>query len=285
MQQADHEEHARLVVIAPAAAEILEELGLTDDVVGVGDYIDRPPALLALPRVGDYNQPSIEAVLELQADILITTTSKAAQASNRHFRQLGVEVVELDTSTMDVVRESILLLGNRLARHESAERLVREFDNAMQEIRTAAQGARPRSVLFVVGRDPLYAAGPGSHIDGMIAATGGINLLQAGAPYQMVSLEAVLEKMPDVIIDTSDNSPHALRGIEPGTWGTWDFLPAVRKNRVFWVDPDLLVIPGMRLPGMTRRVGRMIHPEIFGAPGEFDFRPDRSMERPLEDSP
>jgi len=278
-------ESARLVVIAPAAAEILEELGLTGDVVGIGDYIDRPAALLTLPRVGAYNQPSVEAVLELQADILITAESEAAQTSNRQLRTLGLEVLELDTSTLDGVRESILILGDRLARQKDAVRLVREIDHSMEEIREAAKGAGRRSVLFVVGRDPLYAAGPGSHIDGMIAAAGGINLLQTGAPYQMVSLEAVLGKMPDVIIDTSDNGPGALRGIEPGSWGSWDFLPAVRKNRVFWVDPDLLVIPGMRLPEMTRRIGRMIHPDLFGEPAESDFRPDSSMERPREDSP
>ncbi len=259
------------MVVSPSAAEILGRLGLAGDVVGIGDYVREPESLLTLPRVGAYNQPSVEAVLELRPDALITVKSDAARVSNRRFRSLGVDVIELDTSTLDGVRASITTLGERLHREEEAARLVGEMDEAMAEVRRTAEGADRPEVLCVVGTDPLYAAGPGSHIDRMIEAAGGVNLLSDGAPYQMISLETVLERMPEVIIDTSDNRPDARRGRRTGSWGAWEFLPAVRKNRVFWVDPELLVIPGIRLPEMTRRIGRMIHPEIFGEPTEADF--------------
>jgi iron complex transport system substrate-binding protein len=123
----------------------------------------------------------------------------------------------------------------------------------------------------------------------MIRNAGGKNAAaDSGAPYQLVSLEAMLEELPDVIIDTSDNGPGARRGRQPGPWGTWEFLPAVRENRVFWIDPDLLVIPGIRLPAMTERMGRLIHPEIFGEPAEADFKPSDEpgpTETTIEDSP
>jgi iron complex transport system substrate-binding protein len=154
----------------------------------------------------------------------------------------------------------------------------------MRAVGSRAAAAPRLKVLFVVGRDPLYVAGPGSHIDTMIRSAGGANIAaDSGAPYQMVSLEAMLERLPDVIIDTSDNRPDALRGRRPGPWETWDFLPAVRKNRVFWVDPDRLVIPGIRLPAMTERMGRLIHPELFGEPAEADFQ--TPTETTIEDSP
>ena len=49
------------------------------------------------------------------------------------------------------------------------------------------------------------------------------------------------------------------------------------------IDPDRLVIPGIRLPAMTERMGRLIHPELFGKPEEADFQ--TPTETTIEDSP
>jgi ABC-type Fe3+-hydroxamate transport system substrate-binding protein len=84
-------------------------------------------------------------------------------------------------------------------------------------------------------------------------------------------MEIILERAPEVIVDTSDNGESALRGRMAGPWSRWPFLPAVQQNRVYWVAPVRLVIPGPRLPRMTRLMGRLVHPEIFGAPSAEDF--------------
>jgi iron complex transport system substrate-binding protein len=127
-------------------------------------------------------------------------------------------------------------------------------------------------VLFVVGRDPLFVAGPGSHIDSLIRLGGGENVAaEVGAAYRRLSLEAALERMPDVIVDTSDNRPGAPRGRTPGAWEQWSFVPAVAENRVWHVEPDLLVIPGVRLPEMAELMARLIHPEAFGPPADDDI--------------
>jgi iron complex transport system substrate-binding protein len=264
---------ARLVVVSPAAAEMLAELELADRIVGVGDYVTRPGELDHLPRVGPYNAPNVEKVLELEADILITARSDAARSSSIRLEELGVEVLELDTDGWEGTREALRTLGERLDRKEEADRILESLESSMERIRRKVVGVDRPKVLVVVGRDPLYIAGPGSHIDEMIRAGGGINVAEdSDSTYQLASLEAVLSRMPDVIIDSSDNRPDAPRGRLPGSWSAWEFLPAVRRNRVFWIDPDLLAIPGIRLPAMTERVGRMLHPEIFGEPGDSDFR-------------
>jgi len=74
-----------------------------------------------------------------------------------------------------------------------------------------------------------------------------------------------------VIIDTSDNRPGSTRGATAGNWGRWEFLPAVTGGQVHHVGPAQLVIPGIRLAEMTERMGRFIHPELFGAPLAADY--------------
>ncbi len=267
-------ERARIVVMAPAAAEMLEALDATAQVIGIGDFVKRPESIAGLPRVGAYNAPNVERVLELDTDLLITVAGKASATSHERLRSLGVQVLALDTSTFDGVFASLAEVGRAIGKSTEAQAIDRRIREDLESIETMAIGLPPRRVLFVVGRDPLYVAGPGSHPAEMIARVGGINLADdARGSYQQFSMEAVLERRPDVIIDTSDNRPGAIRGRQTGIWGRWEFLPATRDNRVYHVDPSRLAIPGMRLAEMTRTVGRLIQPEIFGEPTDIDWSP------------
>lgn len=256
---------SRVVVLAPAAAEMLEALGLSDRVVGIGEFGPWPAGIAERPVLGGYDSPNVELALELRAEVVLTASSDAAAASHRRMDSLGIRVVALDTSTYQGIFDSLETIGELFARSAEASSLAKKMREELREIETRALGAPRRRVLFVVGSDPLYVAGPGSHIDEMIRLVGGRNVAHdALSSYQQVSLEAVLERMPEVIIDTSDNRPGAERGRVTGGWGRWSFVPAVRDERVYRVEPGRLVIPGLRLPEMTRLMGRLVQPEIFG---------------------
>ena len=262
----------RIVVMAPAAAEVLEILGMTDRVVGRGDFVAWPPAMQGLPKVGAYHAPSVETVLSLKTTLLLTTASQAAQGAHLKLRELGIEVLALETNTYESMLASIVSIGREVDREGEANRVVREIRREIDEIRELARDAPPRRVVFVVDRDPVYVAGPGSHVDEMIRAVGGENIAaDAASDWQLLSMEIIFERAPEVIVDTSDNRDGALRGRVAGPWDRWPFLPAVERDRVYWVDPIRLVIPGPRLPQMTRLMGRLIHPEIFGEPSPEDF--------------
>ena len=141
-------------------------------------------------------------------------------------------------------------------------------------MRARAAAAPARRVLVVVGREPLYVAGPGSHLDELLRAAGGENVAaDALSPYQLLSLEAALARRPEVIVDSSENRPGAMRGRALGDWGRWPFLPAVAERRVYFVDPVRLSIPGPRLGEMAELLARLIHPEVFGEASPAELGP------------
>jgi iron complex transport system substrate-binding protein len=262
----------RVVVLAPAAAEMLERLDLLDRVVGIGKFGPWPAAIAERPVVGGYDDPNTELILELGADLVLTAASEAGAAAHRQLESLGVRVLALDTSTFDGVFRSLQEVGRVFGKQEKASELVHSIQERLSALERRASALPRRRVLFVVGRDPLYVAGPGSHVDRMIQIAGGENLAHdALSPYQQVSLETMLERMPEVIVDTSDNRATALRGRDTGAWGRWEFLPAVKNGRVYQVEPGRLVIPGVRLPEMTELMARLVHPETFGEPSPTDL--------------
>ncbi len=262
----------RVAVIGPAIAEIMNELALLDRIAGLGEFGPWPEPISGLPVVGGYDSPNVEQVLSLDIDTVLNIQSQAAMAAHDHLRSLGIRVVELDTSTFEGVFQTIETLGNIFNRSAAATQLATTIRDELAEIERLAQGLERRRVLFVVGGSPEFVAGPGSHLDRLIRLVGGDNVAHdALAPYQQMSLETIIEREPQVIIDTSDNRPGALRGRLIGSWGRWKFLPAVRDERIYWVDPSRLVIPGIRLPEMARLMGKFIHPEVFGEPNPADY--------------
>lgn len=267
----------RIVVMAPAAAEMLEALAALDGVVGIGDFVREPAAIAGLPRVGAYDSPNVERVLDLEADLVVTAGSQAAEPAHLRLESLGVRVLALDTATYDGIFNALAELGRAIGRPDAALALAHGIRADLASIASDVRGLERRKVLFVVGRDPLYVAGPGSHVDEMITLAGGSNIAHdAGSPYPRMSMEAILERAPEIIIDTSDNRPNSRRGRAAADWARFEFLPAVRDDRVFSVDPQLLVIPGIRLPEMTRLMARLIHPEVFGEAGDSELGPRSS---------
>ena len=64
--------------MAPWAAETIVALGAEAEVVGVGDFVSWPPVLAPRPKVGAYDQPNLETLLGLGANLYVSTRSQAA---------------------------------------------------------------------------------------------------------------------------------------------------------------------------------------------------------------
>jgi len=267
----------RIAAMAPAAVEIIDALGGLDLVVAVGDFVEWPPAARNRPAIGAYNTPNIEQILKLEVDLFVTVRSDAGGTVHGKLRDLGVDVLELPLDTFEGTLEAIGTLGEALGLETRARDLVNGIGDRIELLRSRLSGVETRRVMVVVGTDPLYVAGPGSHLDEIVLSVGGVNIFDdALGTYQMVSLEAAIERRPEVIIDVSDNRPGSPRGRVEGVWSRWPFLPAVREKRIYQVDPVRLTIPGPRLPEMAELMAKMIHPEVYGVVSDEELGP---MER------
>ncbi|MFO7767436.1 MAG: helical backbone metal receptor [bacterium] len=257
----------RIAVMAPAGAEMLAAFDMLDHAVASGDFVGWPPRAARLPRIGPYDAPNLEVLLSLDVDLLVTSYSEAARGVHERIRSMGIRVAALSTETFEQTMEAFHRLGEELEREEAAEDLVAALRERIEEVRTGTRDLERRGTLVVVGRRPLYVAGPGSHLDELVRAGGGRNIITGGAPYQLVSMEAVLERLPEVIIDLADSRGPKEQPGRGDAWERWSFLPAVERGRVWRVHPERLSIPGPRLPSMADLVARMIHPDLLGPPG------------------
>ena len=157
---------------------------------------------------------------------------------------IKVNVVAVNPTTIPQMLEAIITIGDAAGRGDLARVRVAELKAriAAVEQRSARVPAEGRPAVFVeIWNDPLMTAGNGTFVDDLITAAGGRNIFSSVSGWPQVSHESVIAARPGVVILTAYNRAEAMGRRE------WRTLPAVAKEQVYEVVPDILVRPGPRL--------------------------------------
>src|SRR5262249_10879954 len=144
-----------------------------------------------------------------------------------------------------------------------AAKLSDSIRSGLAQVRQRAAQQPRTKVLFVVGRAPnrldgLIIAGRGSHIHELLETAGGENLFaDTRLAYPMVSIEEVLARNPEVIIDMSEEQER--QNAVAALWASAPSLAAVKQHRVYSINPDIYAIPGPRIVQGAQALWEMLH--------------------------
>jgi iron complex transport system substrate-binding protein len=251
----------RVISLAPSLTEILFAIGAGDRLVGVCNFCDHPPEVARVPRVGTFTTPSVEAILAARPDLLMAVRGPATMDAIEAVRRLGVDTLVVEDSTLAAVWTAIETIGERTGRTAAAATLTSTMRARFGAIRDRVAGAPRRRVLMVVGQTPLVVAGGGTFVDELIQMAGGTNVAADSAQaWPRLSLEAVLARAPEVIIDSALSHEE---GADPGLWARFPSLPAVRDGRVHPYRSFAALRGGPRLVDAAEEFARLIHPERY----------------------
>lgn len=250
----------RIVSLAPSVTETLFALGAGERLVGATTFCDYPPEARRIPRIGTFVNPSVEAVLARQPD-LVVAVRETDRETIRRMERLGLTVVVISVTSLQDTFRSIRLLADLTGRPEAGERLARRIQGQIDRVRRIIGGAERRRVLMLVGQRPMVAVGKGTYIDEILTLAGGENI--AGVtlqPWPHLPAEYVVAKAPQVIIEGSMGSE---QGAAEKNWAGLDSIPAVRDGRVYSYVSDKILRPGPRVGEALEEIARLIHPECF----------------------
>jgi iron complex transport system substrate-binding protein len=261
----------RIVSTAPSITELLYALGLGDRVVGVTRFCRYPPEARWKPKIGDYTSPNLEAIAALRPDLVIVQTNPVHLADR--LGRLKLRVLEIDQENIAAIYRSIHEVGAATGTGNVATLLIDSIRDALAKIRTEVSGLPRVRMMFVIGRSPnrldgLVVAGRASYLNEVIEVAGGENVFRdALAGYPEVSLEEVMARNPEAIVDMGDMSDtvgvteeHKRNVI--ALWNRVPNLMAVKQHRVFAVASDIFVVPGPRVIDAAKAFADMLHPGL-----------------------
>jgi len=249
----------RIVSLVPSVTETVFALDRGDRLVGISTFCDYPPdAVRKIPRAGSYLTPNVEVIIALAPDVVIGVPTPGNQAAVEQLRALGLNVVIVGERTLDDTWQAIRTIGRWTGNDAGAEALVTRVQGEIAAVRADAARVPRRKLLFVVGHDPLVAAGTGLYVDELIDAAGGINVAASAAgAWPRLSLETVIAAAPEVIIDSAMGS-EANQGLA-AYWEPYASVPAVRDGRLWPQRSDALLRPGPRSGLAARELFEMIN--------------------------
>jgi iron complex transport system substrate-binding protein len=249
----------RIICTSPEMTEILFALGAGDRLVGVVRGCDWPPEARALPSVGDFSNVSLERVAALQPDLIITTGHEQKRVVDQ-LERLGVPTLAFLAPDIPSVRRNVTAVGTVVGEDEKAAELVAAFDAKMNavaaEVEKVPVGDRPR-VYLEICPEPLMTVSEGSFVHDAIGLAGGVNV--GGGlprPYSRIEAEAVIARDPQVIILCHGGATAADVRVRTG----WRDISAVRDNRIYEINPDLILRAGPRLADGVAELHTIIYP-------------------------
>ena len=250
----------RVVSLSPGATEILFALGAGDKLRAVSKYCDYPSAARKLPKVGDFMNPSLEAIIAQKPDLVVATGGVQKEIV-LNLKRMSVPLLMLYPHSVEEVFGNITALGRVLRRDAAAGALVSGIRDRVKRLTASVASTperdRPRVYLEMWG-DPLMAIGDLGYVGDLIRLAGGVNVARGLAEeYPRISPEFLVKADPDVIILSHCDDPGGAVDFvrkRPG----WEQVRAVRTKRVYGdLNMDLLLRPGPRLAdGLEQLVRR-----------------------------
>ncbi len=254
----------RIISLAPSNTEILFALGLGEKVVGITNVCNYPSQTEEKEKIGDYNNPNLEKIIELKPDLILASHGNPVKLINQ-LEELDYTVVGLNPKNINDIISSMTLVGQITANNKEAAKLAEEMKKRMEAVLSGTSSLtkndKPR-VLYVVWYKPLWTAGSETFIDELIQKAGGVNIAGELSGWPQMSLETVIEKNPQVIIvGCSEDQPELIEAVknESTLYGT----DAFQHNQIYTINTDIVSRTGLRIVDALEEMAKIIHPEIF----------------------
>jgi len=220
----------RVVTLAPSLTEIMLELEAGELLVGLLDGGERPAAVAQLPSVGRYGQLELEGLLELQPDLVLLWPDSISRAQHQQLQHLGIPLLVVEPRKLADLAENFIEIGTRIGRVERGLQLHQQFNSGLAVLRQRYQRKQPLRLFYQVWDTPLYTIGGQQIISDALHICGAENIFaDLTLPAPQVSVEAVLQRNPEVILASEQGQLDA--------WRIWPGVAAVERKQL-WLVPD-----------------------------------------------
>ncbi len=228
----------RIISLAPHATELAFAAGAGSFVVGVTAFSDYPPAAKRIQSLGDSGKVDLERVLALKPDLVLAWQSGNHSGDLAQLERLGVRVFVTEPRHLQDIPRLLSAIGHLAGTDANANRAAAGFEQRMIRLRHKFAARKQVSVFYQIWDAPLMTVNGAHLINDVIELCGGRNIF-AGLTNltPTVSMESVVSQDPEVIFASGGLYQNEQ------VWKNWrrfSGMRAVRKERMYFIHPDLI---------------------------------------------
>ena len=230
-----HGPPGRIISLVPSQTELLFDLGLDKEVVGITKFCVHPPAWFQTKtNVGGTKNFSPDRIDALLPDLIIGNKEENDKAGIEKL-QSKYPVWMSDIITLEHALNMIQDLGVITQKESRAQKINERIREAFERLTIKS----PKRVLYLIWKDPWMGAGKNTFIHSMLEQIGLVNCLQEGRYPELTDL-AIRELSPDLVLLSSEPYPFKQKHV-----GILEQL--IPKSKIALVDGEMFSWYGSRL--------------------------------------
>jgi ABC-type Fe3+-hydroxamate transport system substrate-binding protein len=230
----------RIISIVPSQTELLFELGLSDEVIGITKFCVHPAAQFkAKTKVGGTKKLNLDLIRSMQPDLIIGNKEENTQ---EEIEELSKEfpVWMSDIANLEEAMQAITAIAALVDRQPEAAYLNHLINAGFSDLQTLAlQLGIDKKVAYVIWKGPYMVAGQDTFINDILCKIGLTNVVKQGR-YPEMDLTALAALKPDLVFLSSEPYPFKEKHIA-------EINSAIPGVKVMLVDGEIFSWYGSRL--------------------------------------
>ena len=230
----------RIVSLVPSLTELLFDLGLENDIIGITKYCVHPDDVIKKKKlIGGTKTLNLELIKELNPDFIIANKEENEQTQIEALSEIcNVYVSDIKNSHDSI--KLIDTLGNIFSKQQEASELTNRlllsrptsiFDN--------------HTVLYLIWRKPYMSIGHDTYIHHMLNSLGLNNVYSSAVRYPIVSDEDLNKIEPSYVFLSSEPYPFQEKHIG-------ELEKKFPKSKIILVDGEAFSWYGTRILKFNR---------------------------------
>lgn len=230
----------RIISLVPSQSELLFDLGLNKEVIGITKFCIHPIEKFAeCTKVGGTKKLKLAVIRELQPDLIIGNKEENTQSEI----ELLMEEFPVWMSDIENLEDSIRTIGQigeLVDRMPEAAYLNHLIQAGFADLQTLALRKKiNKRVSYLIWKDPYMFAGQHTFIDDILRKIGLINVVSQ-ARYPSLSLEQLQILNPELVFLSSEPYPFKEKHVA-------ELQAALPHSKVMLVDGEMFSWYGSRL--------------------------------------
>ena len=253
-------EPERIISLSPTLTETVFAMGKGDRLVGRTDYCDFPAEAAKVDSIGTITNPSIEKIVSLKPDIVISSMMKPE--IQKKLEDAGIKVVVYKNGdSINGSFQNMRELSKVINAQGKTDELIKSIEKKIAEVSEKVKKAEKKIKVYYVigfGKNGDFTAGDKTFINDLITAAGAENVAKDAEGWKYTS-EKLMAKDPDFIfMGKMSKSKDEFVSSEP-----YKNLRAVKENKVFEIDDNLINREGPRMGEGVEALAKLFYPDLM----------------------
>ncbi|KLT67378.1 helical backbone metal receptor [Pedobacter sp. BMA] len=230
----------RIISVVPSQTELLFELGLDQEIIGLTKFCIHPIEKFAgRTKVGGTKKLNIDLIRAMKPDLIIGNKEENTQSDIEELAR-DFPVWMSDIFTVEDAMKTISQIGGLVDREPEAAYLNHLISAGFNDLKTLAlQHNINKRVAYLIWRKPFMAAGYNTFINDVLLTNGMTNVIRQDR-YPEITMEQLKATNCELVLLSSEPYPFREKHIE-------EIQAALPDTRIMLVDGEMFSWYGSRL--------------------------------------